>query len=88
MLNMLFGTDFMVLDGRCSRGVYASFIKSFLPGVDYFIVLDTEGLQSLNKCDKNYDTKLMLFTFSVSQLILFNTAQPQEGTIDKMAVAL
>jgi hypothetical protein len=74
LLNFMFGCDFTVSDGRCTRGIYGSLIKSNNPELfDYFLVLDTEGLQSIEKGDKEYDRKLILFCFAVSNVLIINT---------------
>ena len=43
LLNFMFGCDFSVNDGRCTRGIYGSLIKSNHKEFDYFLILDTEG---------------------------------------------
>lgn len=43
LLNFMFGCDFSVNDGRCTRGIYGSLIKSNDTDFDYFLILDTEG---------------------------------------------
>jgi GTP-binding protein EngB required for normal cell division len=44
LLNFLFGCDFSVNDGRCTKGVYGTIIQSVIPGFDYILVIDSEGL--------------------------------------------
>jgi hypothetical protein len=39
---------------------------------DYIIILDTEGLQSPNQKDHEFDKKIALFTIAVSDIILLN----------------
>lgn len=73
LLNFMFGCDFTVSDGRCTRGIYGSLIKSNRNDFDYFLILDTEGLQSIEKGDKEYDRKLILFCFAVSNILIINT---------------
>jgi hypothetical protein len=74
LLNFMFGCDFSVSDGRCTRGIYGSLIKSSNPKLfDYYLVLDTEGLQSIEKGDKEYDRKLILFCFAVSNILIINS---------------
>jgi hypothetical protein len=74
LLNFMFGCDFSVSDGRCTRGIYGSLIKSSNPELfDYYLVLDTEGLQSIEKGDKEYDRKLILFCFAVSNILIINS---------------
>ena len=76
LLNFMFGCDFSVSDGRCTRGIYGSFIKATGESAiefDYLLVLDTEGLQSIEKGDPEYDRKLILFAFAVSNIVILNT---------------
>ena len=76
LLNAMFGCDFSVSDGRCTRGIYGSFIRATGESAnefDYFLVLDTEGLQSIEKGDREYDRKLILFAFAVSNVVIFNS---------------
>ena len=76
LLNFMFGCDFSVSDGRCTRGIYGSFIKATgesAKDFDYLLVLDTEGLQSIEKSDREYDRKLILFVFAVSNIVILNT---------------
>ena len=75
LLNFMFGCDFSVSDGRCTRGIYGSFIKATDESAnefDYLLVLDTEGLQSIEKGDREYDRKLILFVFAVSNIVILN----------------
>ena len=75
LLNFMFGCDFSVSDGRCTRGIYGSFIKATGESAiefDYLLVLDTEGLQSIEKGDPEYDRKLILFAFAVSNIVILN----------------
>ena len=76
LLNFMFGCDFSVSDGRCTRGIYGTFIRATGESAkefDYLLVLDTEGLQSIEKGDREYDRKLILFAFAVSNVVLLNT---------------
>ncbi|RNA20096.1 von Willebrand factor type A domain containing [Brachionus plicatilis] len=73
LLNFMFGCDFTVSDGRCTRGIYGSLIKSNSDDFDYYLILDTEGLQSIEKGDKEFDRKLILFCFAVSNILIINT---------------
>ena len=44
LLSHLFDCDFNVSDGRCTRGIYGSIIKSNIPEYDYIMIIDSEGL--------------------------------------------
>lgn len=73
LMNFIFGCDFTVSDGRCTKGVYGTVIKAKnFPEFDFVLVIDTEGLQSIEKHDPEYDRKLTLFCLAVSHLIIVN----------------
>ncbi|CAF0730234.1 unnamed protein product [Adineta steineri] len=72
LLNYMFGTLFDVRDGRCTRGIYGSLVKSNIEGIDYLLLIDTEGLLSVEKSDKEYDRRLVLFCLGVSHLVIVN----------------
>ncbi|CAF0919988.1 unnamed protein product [Didymodactylos carnosus] len=72
LLNYMFGTLFDVREGRCTRGIYGSLVKSNISGIDYLLLIDTEGLLSIEKADKEYDRRLVLFCLAVSHLVVVN----------------
>lgn len=43
-----------------------------MPSFDYFLVIDSEGLQSIEKLDSEYDRKIMLFCLAVSHVVIIN----------------
>ena len=71
LLNYLFGTDFKVSSGRCTRGIYASIIQSENTN-QKIILLDTEGLSSIEGNDKLFDHQMALMCFGLSHLVLIN----------------
>ena len=72
LLNHLFGSKFHVSDGRCTRGLNAMLLKTDLDDVKEFLILDSEGLFSLEKDNKEYDKHMVIFCFSVSNFVLIN----------------
>ncbi|CAF0912558.1 unnamed protein product [Didymodactylos carnosus] len=78
LLNYMFGTLFDVRDGRCTRGIYGSLVKTNVgtkigkTDFDYILLIDTEGLLSIEKGDKEYDRRLVLFCLAVSHLVIVN----------------
>ena len=72
LLNMLFGSNFLTSAGRCTKGLYASLFTTKYPKASTFLVLDTEGLLSVEKANEEYDKKLTLFCIACSQIILIN----------------
>ncbi|CAD8174795.1 unnamed protein product [Paramecium octaurelia] len=77
ILNKIFGCHFWTSVGRCTKGIYLQLLKIhnkalFNNQFDYIIILDTEGLQSPNQEDLEFDKKIALFVLSISDIILVN----------------
>ncbi|CAF1178055.1 unnamed protein product [Adineta steineri] len=72
LLNMLFGSNFQTSAGRCTKGLYASIFGTKYPKAKTLLVLDTEGLLSIEKANDEYDKKLTLFSMACSQIMLIN----------------
>lgn len=64
--NHRFGSRFGVSAGRCTRGIFGSFQVT---DDAVMLVLDTEGLQSAERADPEFDRVMMLFIFAVSNYI-------------------
>ncbi|CAF4013161.1 unnamed protein product, partial [Rotaria sordida] len=86
LLNYMFGTLFDVRNGRCTRGVYGSFVKSNIPSFDYIMLLDTEGLLGTEKGDLEYDRRLILFCLAVSHLVIVNIAGDLNQAVKDMII--
>ncbi|KAI4881974.1 hypothetical protein NFI96_004268 [Prochilodus magdalenae] len=81
MLNTMFGLQFAVSAGRCTRGAFMQLIrvkeevKEELK-FDYLLVVDTEGLQSLQLVNKQsgltHDNELATFVTGLADLTLIN----------------
>ncbi|CAF1096641.1 unnamed protein product [Didymodactylos carnosus] len=85
LLNYMFGSLFDVREGRCTRGIYGSLIKvNNITGIDYILLIDTEGLLSSAKNDEEYDRRLVLFCLSVSHLVIVNTVGEINQIIKRM----
>ena len=73
----MFGLEFAVSAGRCTRGIYAQLIPvspdSHLP-FDYMIVLDSEGLRAPELANDKYqhDNELATFVIGLADLTLVN----------------
>ncbi|XP_040819873.1 interferon-induced very large GTPase 1-like [Ochotona curzoniae] len=79
LLNTLFGLQFMVSAGRCTRGAYMQLLKveeTFTGelGFDFVLVVDTEGLRApeLSNKSKNRDNELATFVIGLGNLTLIN----------------
>ncbi|XP_036036642.1 interferon-induced very large GTPase 1-like [Onychomys torridus] len=79
LLNALFGLEFTVSAGRCTKGAYMQLLEvdekfreelSF----DFVLVVDTEGLRApeLNNKSHNWDNELATFVTGLANLTLIN----------------
>ena len=71
-MNFAFGTQFFTSAGRCTKGIYFTLQKfpyDNEAGVKWLLMLDTEGLQSPEKIDDEYDMIKRLFYLQCCQLI-------------------
>ena len=70
LLNTMFGANFPVSSGRCTRGIFMQLIpiaedlRSQL-GYDYLVLLDTEGLRAPEHINSSYKRDNELATFAV-----------------------
>ena len=76
LLNTVYGLNFPVSSGRCTRGAYLQLVKvdeSLKETIrcDYLAVIDSEGLMSRSKAsDTDYDNELSTFIIGLSDLTL------------------
>ncbi len=79
LLNYLFGCKFSTSKGRCTKGVYGTLQRiddeRASEEYDYLLVLDTEGLQSPDKEDREFDRKIGLLILAMSHVVLINVAK-------------
>jgi hypothetical protein len=76
-MNFSFGTQFFTSSGRCTKGIYFTLQKfpDDIPneaGVRWLLMLDTEGLQSPEKIDDEYDRKIVLFAMLSANVLIIN----------------
>ncbi|XP_018085874.1 interferon-induced very large GTPase 1-like [Xenopus laevis] len=80
LLNTMFGLQFAVSAGRCTRGAFMQLIEvdekhKADMAFDYILVIDTEGLRSMelaNHSTLNHDNELATFVIGVSNMTLIN----------------
>ena len=75
LLNTLFGLNFPVSTGRCTRGAYMQLVKmdeqlAERLKCDYLLVIDSEGLMSRLSKNEDYDNELATFVIGLSDLTL------------------
>ncbi|XP_043099881.1 interferon-induced very large GTPase 1 [Puntigrus tetrazona] len=83
LLNTMFGVQFAVSSGRCTRGAFMQLIKvtediKTKLGCDYLVIIDTEGLKSpeLAKLDDSHehDNELATLVVGLSDITIINIA--------------
>ncbi|XP_021180516.2 up-regulator of cell proliferation [Fundulus heteroclitus] len=83
LLNTMFGVQFPVSSGRCTRGAYMIFLKVNEDyrrelNYDFIVLIDTEGLKSadLAQLEDSYehDNQLATFVIGLSDIAIINTA--------------
>ncbi|CAC5379624.1 unnamed protein product [Mytilus coruscus] len=76
LLNTMFGLQFAVSAGRCTRGVFVQLVpvnsKNFK--FDYLLVVDTEGLRAseLGNQKRDHDNKLATFVIGLGDITVIN----------------
>lgn len=81
LLNTMFGVQFAVSSGRCTRGAFMQLIKvtdECVLSCDYIVIIDTEGLKSpeLAQLDNSYqhDNELATLAVGLSDVTIINIA--------------
>ncbi|XP_053184029.1 up-regulator of cell proliferation-like [Scomber japonicus] len=83
LLNTMFGVQFPVSSGRCTRGAYMLFLKVEEDmkrelNYDFIVLIDTEGLKSpaLAQLEESYvhDNQLATFVIGLSDVTIINVA--------------
>ena len=72
LLNFLFGAKLKVSAGRCTKGLYAMLLRTDFKETKEILILDSEGIFSIEREDLMFDRRLVTFCMAVSNLILIN----------------
>ena len=72
LLNFLFGARFHVSAGRCTKGLNAMLLRTDFEETKEILILDSEGIFSIERNDPMYDRRLTIFCMSVSNLLMIN----------------
>jgi len=72
LLNFLFGAKFHVSAGRCTKGLNAMLLRTDFEETKEILILDSEGIFSIERNDPMYDRRLAIFCMSVSNLLMIN----------------
>ncbi|KAM9319801.1 interferon-induced very large GTPase 1-like [Gastrophryne carolinensis] len=97
LLNTMFGLQFAVSAGRCTRGAFMQLLeitdelKTDLD-FDYILVIDTEGLRAMELSTKttlNHDNELATFVIGVGNMTLINVfGENPSGIKDILQIAV
>ncbi|KAI6660416.1 Interferon-induced very large GTPase 1-like isoform X2 [Oopsacas minuta] len=85
LLNTMFGLQFPVRTGRCTRGIFMQMIavdRDSELGYDYLLVLDTEGLNApelIGIVPDHHDNELATFVVGLSDLTIVNLLGENES---------
>ena len=82
LLNALFGVKFSVSAGRCTRGAFMQLLPAHISlqksyGVDFFLLIDTEGLRAPEHNRLNlfrHDNELSTFVIGIGNLTLITVS--------------
>jgi hypothetical protein len=69
LLNYLFGCGFATRAGRCTKGLYASYMQT--QDLD-LLVLDSEGLMSVESGGRDFDNQVTLMAMACSHIVIIN----------------
>ena len=72
LLNYLVGAKFHVSAGRCTKGLNAMLLRSNFEETKEMLILDSEGIFSIERNDPMYDRRLAIFCLAVSNVLLIN----------------
>ena len=90
MLNAVFGLQFKVSAGKCTRGAFMQLIqlnfnKEPDSGYNYILIVDTEGLCAPKEeklMDYNHDNELATFVIGLANTTLINIMGEVSGNVD------
>ena len=72
LLNFVFGAKLKVSAGRCTKGLNAMLLRTDFKETKEILILDSEGIFSIEREDPMFDRRLVTFCMAVSNLILIN----------------
>ena len=84
LLNYLVGAKFHVSAGRCTKGLNAMLLRSNFEETKEMLILDSEGIFSIERNDPMYDRRLAIFCLAVSNILLINIKGELSKEIQKV----
>ena len=70
LLNYLFGCGFATRAGRCTKGLYASYVS--ISDGRHLLILDSEGLLSLEGGGRVFDGQITVMAMACSHIVIVN----------------
>lgn len=83
-MNFLFGSKFHVSAGRCTKGLSAMLLRTDFEETKEILILDSEGIFSIERSDPTFDRRLTIFCMSVSNLLMINIKGELSIEIEKV----
>ena len=84
LLNYLMGSKFHVSAGRCTKGLNAMLIRTNFEETREILILDSEGIFSIERNDPMYDRRLAIFCMAVSNVLMINIKGELNVEIEKV----
>lgn len=90
LLNTMFGLQFSVSAGRCTRGVFLQLLPicnaSISKGPSYALIIDTEGLRAPESSGKavTYDNELATLVIGLADIIILNIKGETMGEMENV----
>ena len=75
LLNYLFGAQFAVSAGRCTRGMNISYVNTNYAGHTGVLIIDTEGFLAVERGDRHFDVQMALLSIACSNTVMINIAK-------------
>ena len=70
LLNYLFGCGFSTRSGRCTKGLYVSYMKT--SSGQGLLILDSEGLLSIEGAGRVFDGQITIMAMACSHVVIIN----------------
>ncbi|ETO02849.1 von Willebrand factor type A domain containing protein, partial [Reticulomyxa filosa] len=84
LLNFLFNTSFQMSAGRCTQGLYASYFKTNYEKAQECLILDSEGLLSIERKDDKFDKQMTILAMALSQVMIVNVNEEMNKSMKRI----
>lgn len=83
-MNYLVGSKFHVSAGRCTKGLNAMLLRTDFEETKEILILDSEGIFSIERNDPKFDRRLAIFCMAVSNVLFINIKGELSSEIEKI----